>query len=124
MSDNNMFSPLFSSLDECSKVLFKSIKKALNINTLDFKKLFEELSLCNKSKVENIDIKPKLVTLTLSEEKSQSVNGEYVYKTAYAMSNNFLLSYHDRKISIALKVGITDKKAWLMMLCEYLSKIV
>ena len=50
MDDNNMFSPLFSSLDECSKVLFKSIKKALNINTLDFKKLFEELNLCNKSK--------------------------------------------------------------------------
>ena len=50
MADNNMFSPLFSSLDECSKVLFKSIKKALNINTLDFKKLFEELNLCNKSK--------------------------------------------------------------------------
>ena len=87
-----------------------------------YEKLF--YSLCNKSKVENIDIKPKLVTLTLSEEKSQSVNGEYVYKTAYSMSNNFLLSYHDRKISIALKVGITDKKAWLMMLCEYLSKIV
>jgi transcription-repair coupling factor (superfamily II helicase) len=87
-----------------------------------YEKLF--YSLCNKAKVENIDIKPKLVTLTLSEEKSQSVNGEYVYKTAYAMSNNFLLSYHDRKISIALKVGITDKKTWLTMLCEYLSKIV
>jgi len=48
--NNNMFSPLFSSLNECSKVLFKSIKNVLNINTLDFNKLFEELNLCNKSK--------------------------------------------------------------------------
>ena len=48
--NNNMFSPLFSSLNECSKVLFKSIKNVLNINTLDFNKLFEELELCNKSK--------------------------------------------------------------------------
>ena len=87
-----------------------------------YEKLF--YSLCNKAKVENIDIKPKLVTLTLSEEKSQNVDGEYVYKTAYSLSNNFLLSYHDRKINITLKVGITDKKTWLMLLCEYLSKIV
>ena len=48
--NNNMFSPLFSSLNECSKVLFKSIKNVLNINTLDFKKLFEEIGICNKSK--------------------------------------------------------------------------
>jgi hypothetical protein len=87
-----------------------------------YEKLF--YSLCNKTKVENIDIKPKLVTLTLSEEKSQSVDGEHVYKTAYSLSNNFLLSYHDRKINITLKVGVTDKKTWLMLLCEYLSKIV
>ena len=87
-----------------------------------YEKLF--YSLCKQTKVENIDIKPKLVTLTLSEEKSQSVDGEHVYKTAYSMSNNFLLSYHDRKINIALKTGITEKMTWLRMLCEYLEKIV
>lgn len=87
-----------------------------------YEKLF--YSLCNQANVENIDIKPKLITLTLSEEKSQSVNGEHIYKTAYLLSNNFLLSYHDRKIYITLKIGIADKKSWLMLLCEYLSKIV
>lgn len=50
MADNNMFLPLGNSLNECGKVLLKSIKNVLNINTLDFKKLFEELNLCNKSK--------------------------------------------------------------------------
>ena len=50
MADNNIFEPLGSCINECSKVLFKSIKTVLNINTLDFKKLFEELNLCNKSK--------------------------------------------------------------------------
>ena len=86
-----------------------------------YEKLF--YSLCSKAGVEKVDIKPKLLVLTLSEEKSQSVNGEYVYKTAYSLSNNFILSYHDRKISITLKTG-NDKKAWLLLICEYLSKIV
>ena len=87
-----------------------------------YEKLF--YSLCKQANVENIDIKPKIVTLTLSEEKSQSVDGEHIYKTAYSLSNNFLLSYHDRKINIALKTGISDKNTWLKLLCEYLSKIV
>jgi len=46
----NIFEPLAASLNECSKTIIKSIKNVLNINTLDFKKLFEELNLCNKSK--------------------------------------------------------------------------
>ena len=50
MADNNIFEPLAASLNECSKTIIKSIKNVLNINTLDFKKLFEELNLCNKSK--------------------------------------------------------------------------
>ena len=74
-------------------------------------------------KVEKVDIKPKLLTLTLSEEKSQNVDGEYVYKTAYSLSNNFILSYHDRKINITLKIS-SDKKSWLVLICEYLAKIV
>ena len=87
-----------------------------------YEKLF--YSLCKQVSVENIDIKPKIVTLTLSEERSQNIDGEHVYKTAYSLSNNFLLSYHDRKINIALKTGISDKKSWLTLLCEYLAKIV
>ena len=86
-----------------------------------YEKLF--YSLCSKMKVEKVDIKPKLLTLTLSEEKSQNVDGEYVYKTAYSLSNNFILSYHDRKINITLKTS-SDKKSWLVLICEYLAKIV
>jgi transcription-repair coupling factor (superfamily II helicase) len=86
-----------------------------------YEKLF--YSLCSKMKVEKVDIKPKLLTLTLSEEKSQTVDGEYVYKTAYSLSNNFILSYHDRKINITLKTS-SDKKSWLVLICEYLAKIV
>ena len=87
-----------------------------------YEKLF--YSLCTQAGVENADIKPKLVTLTLSYDKSQSANGEYLYKTAYSLSNDFLLSYHDKKISIALKTGASPKKVWLVLLCEYLTKIV
>ena len=46
----NLFEPLAESLVECGKILVKAIKNVLNINTLDFRKLFEELNLCNKSK--------------------------------------------------------------------------
>ena len=38
----NLFEPLAESLVECGKILIKSIKNVLNINTLDFRKLFEE----------------------------------------------------------------------------------
>ena len=87
-----------------------------------YEKLF--YSLCSLASIEKLDIKPKLVTMTISEERTQTLNGEHVYKSAYALSNDFVLSYHERKISIALKVGNTSKKTWLPLLCEYLSKIV
>ena len=87
-----------------------------------YEKLF--YSLCNHAKVEKVDIKPKLITLTLSEEKSQTVDGMYVYNTACALSNAFVLSYRDRKINISLKTGNMSKKSYMMLLCEYLSKIV
>ena len=46
----NLFEPLADTLVESYKLLIKCINKMLNLNTLDFKKLFEELNLCNKSK--------------------------------------------------------------------------
>ena len=71
-----------------------------------YEKLF--YSLCRKACVEKIDIKPKLVTMMISEERSQTVDGEHVYKTAYSLSNNFLLSYHDRKIFINFRNSKND----------------
>ena len=61
--------------------------------------------------------------MTLSEERSQTVNGEHIYKTAYSLSNNFLLSYHDRKIHIAFKTDTFKNNSWLPIVCEYLSLI-
>ena len=49
MSDN-IFEPLVDSVVEIGKLLIKSINKVLGLNTLDFKQLFEELGICNKSK--------------------------------------------------------------------------
>ena len=46
----NLFEPLAGSIVESGKLVIKAIKNALNINTLDFRKLFEELDMCNKSK--------------------------------------------------------------------------
>lgn len=46
----NIFEPLVVSLVEVSKILVKSINSVLGLNTLDFKNLFEELGICNKSK--------------------------------------------------------------------------
>lgn len=46
----NLFEPLADSLVESCKLLIKCINKMLNINTLDFKRLFVELNICNKSK--------------------------------------------------------------------------
>ncbi len=45
----NLFEPLADSLVEASKVIIKQINKLLGLNTLDFKQLFKELGLCNKS---------------------------------------------------------------------------
>ena len=45
----NLFEPLVDSMVETSKVLIKYINKVLGLNTLDFKQLFKELGLCNKS---------------------------------------------------------------------------
>ena len=49
MSDN-IFAPVADSLVDVCKILAKCINKALGLNTLDFKQLFEELNICNKSK--------------------------------------------------------------------------
>ena len=48
--DCNLLDPLASSLVDVFKMTIKQINKALGFNTLDFKKLFEELNICNKSK--------------------------------------------------------------------------
>ena len=45
----NLFEPLADSLVGASKVILKHINKLLGFNTLDFKQLFKELGLCNKS---------------------------------------------------------------------------
>lgn len=45
----NIFEPLVDSMVETSKLLIKSINKVLGLNTLDFKQLFKELGICNKS---------------------------------------------------------------------------
>lgn len=47
---DNLFEPLAGSIVESGKLVIKAIKSALNINTLDFKRLFVELNICNKSK--------------------------------------------------------------------------
>lgn len=49
MSDN-IFSPLVDSMFTVGKIVFKYINKALGLNTIDFKQLFVELDICNKSK--------------------------------------------------------------------------
>lgn len=46
----NIFEPICDSVVECSKMLYKCVKKALGLNTYDFRKFFEEVGLCNKSK--------------------------------------------------------------------------
>ena len=87
-----------------------------------YEKLF--YSLCSKNKIENVDIKPKIVTLTMSKERSQNVNGEFIYKSAYEMSNDFLLSYHNQRIVISLKTSLYENNSWLKLMCDYLAKIV
>ena len=49
MSDN-IFTPVVDTMIASSKLTWRYIKEVLNLNTLDFKKLFEEIDLCNKSK--------------------------------------------------------------------------
>lgn len=46
----NLFNPVVDTLYNSSKLLIKAISKVLGANTLDFKRLFVELNLCNKSK--------------------------------------------------------------------------
>lgn len=49
MSDN-IISPLVESIYNTCKISIKAINKALGVNTLDFRRLFVELGICNKSK--------------------------------------------------------------------------
>lgn len=46
----NLLSPIVDTLYNSSKLLIKTISKVLGANTIDFKRLFVELNLCNKSK--------------------------------------------------------------------------
>lgn len=46
----NIFTPIIEGTFDITKHLLKQIYKLLGLNTLDFKKLFIELDLCNKSK--------------------------------------------------------------------------
>ena len=46
MSDN-IFTPVVDTMIASSKLTWRYIKEVLNLNTLDFKKLFEEIDLCN-----------------------------------------------------------------------------
>lgn len=46
----NLFNPVVDALYNSSKLLIKAISKFIGANTIDFKRLFVELNLCNKSK--------------------------------------------------------------------------
>ena len=49
MSDN-IISPLVDTLYNTCKISIRALNKALGLNTIDFKQLFVELGICNKSK--------------------------------------------------------------------------
>jgi len=87
-----------------------------------YEKLFNHM--CNKAGVENVLIRPKLVTITLSKDKTQASDGEHIYRSAYSLSNDFTLSYKDYKISAALRLDNYPKLSWLKLLTEFLSKIM
>lgn len=48
--DVNLMEPIVTSLFDVCKVTINQINKVLGLNTLDFRKLFEEVNICNKSK--------------------------------------------------------------------------
>lgn len=50
MSDNNILEPIADAIVDTGKVIIKHINKLLGLNTIDFKQLFVELGMCNKSK--------------------------------------------------------------------------
>ena len=92
------------------------------LNLYMYEKLF--YTLCTANDIENVDIKPKLITLEMSFERSQKVNGEFIYRSAFELSNNFLLSYHNQRIIINFKTGNYVNNSWLPLMCKYLNKIV
>ena len=65
----NLFEPLVDSMVETSKLLIKYINKVLGLNTLDFKQLFKELGLCNKS-----EQYPKIYYIVLDIVNSYCIN--------------------------------------------------
>jgi len=114
------------SFDDFNELKLELTDRFGPVNSELLQYMYEKLfySLCKSADVEKLEIKPKLVTLALSEERSSNVDGMYVYKTAYELSNNFLLSYHDKRINIAFKTDTYLNNSWLPIMCEYLSKIV
>lgn len=87
-----------------------------------YEKLFN--SLCVQNDIESVEIKPKLITLVMSYDRSQNINGEFIYRSAFELSNNFLLSYHNQKITINFKTGNYPNNTWLPLMCQYLNKIL
>lgn len=65
---NSLLSPLVDSVFDCFKILSTQTKKQIGLNTLDFKKLFKEIDVCNKSKeyptLDNISTNQYIKTYT------------------------------------------------------------
>ena len=86
-----------------------------------YEKLF--IHLINTIGIDSIDVKPTLLTVSLSEELSQKIDGEYLFRKAYELSDDFNIIYKDYKITIYLKLNRFNESLWLIPICKLLSSI-
>jgi hypothetical protein len=61
--------------------------------------------------------------MVLSKEKSQNIDGEYIFTKAYEISDDYNLMYKDYRIHIFLKLSRYENGLWLIPACSLLSVI-
>ena len=86
-----------------------------------YEKLF--INLLEEKGVSSVDFKPSLLTIVLSKEKSDKIDGEKLYKKAYKLADDFNLVYKNYQITIYLKLQRYQNGLWLIPACELLNTL-
>ena len=86
-----------------------------------YEKLFKKL--CKKIDVESIDVKPLNVSLVLSENGSNKLNGEKLFMASMTFKEKMSFAYTNKKLEI--KLNIKDlQQSWMKKMVNYFEEVL
>ena len=106
-------------LEEEFKDRFGTLDESLKIYM--YEKLF--IAYCNTKGIADFNVNSTLLTIYLTKEKSQTINGDKLFRTAYSLSDDFNLQYKNYQITIFLKLNRYKNNSWLELICRLLCEI-